>query len=151
MQVNDWDKISGLLEHALALPASQRQAYLAELTRAEGESLSNEVKQLLEADQNSEGFLQTSAFRLLAQQLANGTDSAQQIQLNRKYGNYRILAQLGAGGMGEVYLAVDETLGRHAALKFLPHLFMQDETQLARFQREARAASALNHPNILTV
>jgi serine/threonine protein kinase len=73
------------------------------------------------------------------------------IQLNTKYGNYRIPAQLGAGGMGEVYLALDETLGRHAALKFLPQVFMQDEAQLARFEREARAASALNHPNILTV
>src|SRR5262249_29059461 len=75
----------------------------------------------------------------------------ERIQLNTKYGNYRILAQLGAGGMGEVYLALDETLGRRAALKFLPQLFMQDEEQRARFEREARAASALNHPNILTV
>ncbi|MGH9769995.1 MAG: serine/threonine-protein kinase, partial [Blastocatellia bacterium] len=82
---------------------------------------------------------------------ADSAKSAEQIQPNTKYGNYRILAKLGAGGRGEVYLALDETLGRHAALKFLPQIFMRDEAQLARFEREAREASALNHPNILTV
>jgi serine/threonine protein kinase len=151
MQTNEWEKISELFEHALALPAAERHAYLADLARAEGETISNEVRTLLQADQASDGFLQTNALRLAAQQLASNANGAAQIQPNAKYGNYRILAPLGVGGMGEVYLALDETLGRQAALKFLPQLFMQDEAQLARFEREARAASALNHPNILTV
>jgi serine/threonine protein kinase len=150
-QANDWGKISELLNHALALPAADRCAYLAEIAHAEGEATSNEVKALLEADRDSDGFLQTSAFGLAARQLAINANDAERIQLNTKYGNYRILAQLGAGGMGEVYLALDETLGRRAALKFLPQLFMRDKAQRARFEREARAASALNHPNILTV
>jgi serine/threonine protein kinase len=151
MQANEWEKISGLFEHALALPAAQRHAYLAEITRAEGEAISDEVKALLQADQNSDGFLRTNALDLAAQQLAVSAGTAGQILPDAIYGNYRILMQLGAGGMGEVYLALDETLGRCVALKFLPQLFMQDEAQLARFGREARAASALNHPNILTV
>lgn len=148
MEIKDWDKVSGLFDRALALPEAERHAYLAEIARAEGEMISNEVRSLLQADQNSDGFLSATALDLVAERLA---DSAEQIQPNAKYGNYRILAQLGAGGMGEVYLALDEMLGRHAALKFLPQFFMRDEAQLARFEREARAASALNHPNILTV
>src|SRR5262245_47220625 len=151
MEAKEWEKVSGLFERALALPAAERHAYLAEIARAEGAAISNEVKALLQADQDSKGFLRTNALGLAARQLAINANSVEQIQLNTKYGNYRILAQLGAGGMGEVYLALDETLGRRAALKFLPQLFMQDEAQLARFEREARAASALNHPNILTV
>jgi serine/threonine protein kinase len=150
-QAEEWEKISELLDHALALTEADRCGYLAEIARAEGEAISNEVKALLQADRDSDSFLQTSAFGLAARQLAINANDAERIQLNTKYGNYRILAHLGAGGMGEVYLALDETLGRRAALKFLPQLFMQDEAQRARFEREARAASALNHPNILTV
>ena len=66
-------------------------------------------------------------------------------------GPYEILGQIGAGGMGEVYRAKDPRLGREVAIKVLPAAFSQDADRLARFEQEARSASALNHPNIVTI
>src|SRR5262245_14359969 len=68
-----------------------------------------------------------------------------------KLGPYEILAPIGAGGMGEVYRAKDPRLGREVAIKVLPASFSQDADRLKRFEQEARSASALNHPNIVTI
>ena len=70
------------------------------------------------------------------------------LETGTKLGPYEIIAPLGAGGMGEVYLAQDTRLGRSVALKILPEMFAANEERVARFEREARLLASLNHPNI---
>src|SRR5580698_8223486 len=73
------------------------------------------------------------------------------ITIGARLGSYEVVAQIGAGGMGEVYRAHDTKLGRDVAIKVLPEAFAHDSDRLARFQREAKMLAALNHPNIATI
>ena len=73
------------------------------------------------------------------------------LQPGTRLGNYQVLSELGSGGMGEVYKAKDLKLGREIAIKVLPEEMSADPSRLRRFEQEARAASALNHPNIVTI
>ena len=78
-------------------------------------------------------------------------DGQADLLVGQTIGHYKISKRIGSGGMGEVYLAIDITAGRKAALKLLPARFTGDAERLKRFQQEARAVVGLNHPNILTV
>ncbi len=73
------------------------------------------------------------------------------LQSGSRLGNYEILDRIGAGGMGEVYKALDTKLGRDVAIKVLPEAFAKDKERLARFEREARIVAQLNHPNIAAI
>src|SRR5947208_11177858 len=107
-----------------------------------------EVESLLTSHERRENLIDVPAFEA-APELA--TSVRADACVGKLLGHYCIESLIGVGGMGEVYLARDERLGRKAALKLLPHTLTTDETQLSRFKNEARSASALNHPNILTV
>ncbi len=106
------------------------------------------MKSLLASHERTENFIESPAFEVAPELLMNDRAGA---LVGELIGHYRIESLIGVGGMGEVYLAQDEQLGRKAALKLLPERLTADETQLSRFKTEARSASALNHPNILTV
>src|SRR5260370_23072683 len=120
------------------------------LDRAWGadEGLRREVEALLTSDQRAGRFIEKSAVGLATKVIQNQqADSL----VGRTIGHYKLSERIGAGGMGDVYLATDIIAGRKAALKLLPAHFTGDAERLKRFQHEAHAVVALNHPNILTV
>src|SRR5881227_1934353 len=112
------------------------------------EPLRRKIEALLASRQRAASFIETSAVGLATKIIQNGqADSL----VGQTIGHYKISESIGTGGMGEVYLAIDITAGRKAALKLLPMRFTGEPERLKRFQQEARAVVALNHPNILTV
>src|SRR5438067_2399858 len=118
-------------------------------TACEGdEPLRCKVEALLASRQRAGSFIETSAVGLATRIIQNGQAD---LLVGRKFGHYKLSERIGIGGMGEVYLASDITAGRKAALKLLPMRFTGDAERLKRFQQEAHAVVALNHPNILTV
>jgi len=141
-----WQEIKSLLHSALEHDPAERDAFLKEACAGD-EALHQEVVSLINAHEMASDFIEAPALESMAGSLENQTDSL----AGQALGHYQIISQLGAGGMGEVYLAEDSRLGRKIALKILTHHFTRDSDRLRRFQQEARAASALNHPNILTI
>ena len=140
-------QIGELYHAALELDRGERAAFLARAC-AHDEELRGEVESLLASHEQASGFLASPALGVAAAMLAN--EEAEPFE-GRTIGRYRVLSLIGAGGMGRVYLAEDVELGRRVALKLLPEHFTHNQNQVQRFRQEARAASALNHPNILTV
>ncbi len=147
MDPERWRQIDKLLEEALDQEPGHRKTFLEQACAGDVE-LREEVEALLVAHDKAGSFVETPALDLAAQGLARtGTDSF----VGMKLGPYEILSLLGKGGMGEVYRARDTRLDRMDALKILPVEVATDADRLRRFIREAKAASALNHPNIATI
>jgi len=138
-------KIQELFHGALSLEPGARTAFLVEACTSDRELL-NEVQSLISAHEQEGSFIDSPAVAA-AELLAAQSES----HLGQIIGNYKILSLLGRGGMGEVYLAEDSKLGRKVALKLLPEEVTKNENRVRRFTLEAKAASALNHPNIVTV
>src|SRR5258705_8880856 len=138
-----WQKIEALYHSALVVDAGERSAWIAEAC-ANDETLRLEVLSLLESAETADSFLEEPAFSFgmtvlgLEQENLKGT----------RVGRYEILEILGHGGMGEVYLAQDSPLGRSVALKLLPTSLTDDREPVLSFEREARSASAISHPNV---
>jgi serine/threonine protein kinase len=150
-----WQQISRIFNAALSLDDEERAAYVEDKCGVD-QSLKSEVKKLIAAhgDATAERFIDGMAAEAAAPLLLNVEDlepPRQVLTPGQQFGSYEILDALGAGGMGEVYLARDTRLGRTVALKVLAHEISQDQRRMQRFRQEAKVASSLNQPNILTV
>src|SRR5499433_1977472 len=142
-----WQQVNELFQLAAERAPAERTTFLQTACQGD-EGLRREVESLIASYERAENFIESPAFEVVPELLTADRTSA---IIGELIGHYRIESLIGVGGMGEVYLARDERLGRRVALKFLPERLTANNTQLSRFKSEARAASALNHPNILTV
>ncbi|QQS46547.1 MAG: protein kinase [Acidobacteriota bacterium] len=147
MDSERWRRVNRLFHQTLELSPEERAGFLNQAC-ADDLSLIEEVCDLLAAHERSGSFIDSPAYKAAYGMLA---EDAVSLAIGEQLNSYKILSRIGAGGMGEVYLAEDTRLDRKIALKVLPSIFTHDARRLARFRTEARAAAALNHPNIATI
>jgi serine/threonine-protein kinase len=142
-----WQQVKNLFHAALELDASQRAAFLDEACAGDP-SLRRQVEALMASHEGAPSFLEAPALEVAAQMMAQEQANS---PVRQTIGPFKIVKRLGAGGMGEVYLAEDTRLGRKVALKLLAPALVADSQSRIRFLREAQLASALDHPNICTI
>ena len=147
MKDKRWQEVERIYHLTLEKEASERSTFLVQACAGD-ETLRREVESLLTYEHHAEGFIEAPALEVAARIIA-GEHSP--IRAGDRFNQYRILSMLGAGGMGEVYLAEDTSLRRNVALKFLPAVLTKDKAHLRRFEVEARAVAALSHPNVCII
>lgn len=143
-----WQQIESLYHETLQKDPSSRAAFLVQACGGD-ETLRREVESLLAFEADAEEFIESPALEIAGRMIAG--EHSKPIVAGDRFNQYRIISQLGTGGMGEVYLAEDTSLRRKVALKFLPVVLTRDEAHLRRFKVEARAVAALSHPNVCTI
>ena len=148
MKPERWQEIEQLYHAALQRDASERAAFLVEACKGD-ETLRREVESLLRYEAQAENFIESPAIDVAAKMMAD--DQSATVMTGQVIDHYKIVRPLGAGGMGEVYLADDTRLHRKVAIKFLPAHFTQDRKHLRRFQQEALTVATLSHPNVCTI
>ncbi|HEV8483792.1 MAG TPA: serine/threonine-protein kinase, partial [Blastocatellia bacterium] len=147
MKPERWKRIESLYHAALEREPAERGAFLREAC-ADEDALRSEIESLLGYEEKAGQFIEAPALEMVGKAMAEDQVTS---MVGRQLGSYRILSQLGAGGMGEVYLAQDSRLDRKVAIKFIQARLTADEQAQKRLIREAQAAARLEHPNICAI
>jgi serine/threonine protein kinase/Tol biopolymer transport system component len=142
-----WQQVKEIFNSAIAHRPDERSLFISQACSGD-EELRSEVESLIASHEQSGSFIDQPAFEAAESLLAH---EKAELRQGQTIASYEVISFINRGGMGEVYLAEDKRLGRKVALKLLPASFTTDEDRLRRFEQEARAASALNHPNIITI
>ena len=141
-----WQKVREIFDSALRHKPEERRRFLNQVC-GDDKTLLAEVESLLSSHDGAESFMETPAIA----KVADVIEATQKLETGKCFGHYEVVEQIGKGGMGEVYLARDKKLDRNVAIKILNEEIQSGRSEPPKIVSEAKGASALNHPNILTI